>query len=123
MKTALRTVLPLIVFMGLIYLGYSLLFTNSRLKEAREELKAMDQELVLVLDRMDRAMTSLDSAMLRLDSSREEIARLRTRADTNRRAYIDELDSAYLRLQLFKEKMESQKKEILELQEKLQALK
>lgn len=118
----LKTVLPLILFILLLYFAYSLLFTHHKLKDARRELHTMETQLGLIIHRLESAQLSLDTAMLRLESSREEMDRLRLSADTHQEAFVEELDSAFLKLQNLQARMQEQWEEIRELQDQLREM-
>ena len=118
MKKTLGSILPLLGFLILIYLAYSLLFSNKRLKEASREIQAMDQELGTVSTRLDKAIASLDSAMIRLQESQEQIRLIQAEGDTGHLEYFSLLDSNLARMQKLQQKMQSERREIEQLRKK-----
>jgi uncharacterized protein (DUF3084 family) len=118
----LKTVLPLVLFILLLYFAYSLLFTHHRLRDARRELQTMETQLGSIIHRLEAAQLSLDTAMARLESSRREMSQLRQNADNHRDDFLQDLDSAFVKLQRLQARMQTQWEEISQLQDQLRAL-
>lgn len=108
-RTALRALAPLLGFMLLIFIGYSLLLSGPLKQRRMEKTRGVGIELQHAGKGLDEALRHTHSALLRLEAGKKEMLRDPQELDARDSLIIKEMDSTLAGLEALQERMQSRK--------------